>query len=35
MITKFRAWVLLSLGIVVTTIPLAAQTCSTTTSQMR
>src|ERR1700692_1665262 len=31
MITKFRAWVLLSLGIVVTTIPLAAQTCSTTT----
>jgi hypothetical protein len=31
MITKFRAWVLLSLGIVVTTIPLAAQTCSSTT----
>ncbi len=28
MITKFRAWVLLSLGIVVTTIPLTAQTCS-------
>ena len=29
MITKFRACVLLSLGIVVTTIPLAAQTCNT------
>jgi Putative MetA-pathway of phenol degradation len=30
MITKFRALVLLSLGVVVTTIPLAAQTCSPT-----
>jgi len=31
MITKFRALVLLSLGVVVASIPLAAQTCSTTT----